>query len=171
MTKYVSYTLTEKFLLDKISYMDEISDYELENLAKELERNGSLYIAIELGRCPSTDVRTYILHYDYTKPRFDYYGYEYVEHPLKTNAKFKVKLKEWKDLVNEFGLTDDGNGIDCLIGFTETLERILPNDRIVSVYKNDEIPEYIHYTFVIEDEKGEIIEINISEDVIESIVD
>jgi len=77
----IQYTKTEQFLLDEVSYMNEISARELEELAENLEHNKSLYIAIELGRCPSTDERTYILHSSSQKPRFDYYGAELVKLP------------------------------------------------------------------------------------------
>ena len=69
------------FLLDKISYLEEVSIYELENLIDDYENEdiSELWVAIELGRCPSTDERTYILHTYYSKPEFDYYGAEKIK--------------------------------------------------------------------------------------------
>ncbi len=76
MKKVVEYTPTEQMLLDEVSFMDEISECELESLADDIDRNGSMWVAVELGRCPSTDRRTYILHTSNDKPQFDYYGAE-----------------------------------------------------------------------------------------------
>ena len=76
MKKEIIYTPTEVLLMDKIPYLDEISDFEIESLANDIDRGLDVYAAIELGRHPSTDERTYTLHVQYSKPTFDYYGFE-----------------------------------------------------------------------------------------------
>lgn len=68
------YTKTEQQILNLESSMREISDYEIENFADSLERNKVMWYAVELGRHPTTDVRTYTLHTWINKPKFDYYG-------------------------------------------------------------------------------------------------
>ena len=72
----IKYTPTEQALISYNSYMSEISIHELESLAESLDNGETVWVAIELGRCPSTDHRTYILHTSYDKPTFDYYGAE-----------------------------------------------------------------------------------------------
>lgn len=72
MTK--TYTKAEKFALDLESNMIEVNDWDLEDFAESLERNKVMWYAIELGRCPSTDKRTYILHTWFNKPEHDYHG-------------------------------------------------------------------------------------------------
>lgn len=72
----VSYTDTEQLLLDNISHMNEIDGWEIESLAKDIDNGETRWVAVELGRCPSTDQRTYILHTYYNKPTHDYYGAE-----------------------------------------------------------------------------------------------
>ena len=73
------YTDAEQQLINEVSYMKEVPSHQLENAAESLESNGSLWVAVELGRCPSTDRRTYILHTSIDKPRFDYYGAELIK--------------------------------------------------------------------------------------------
>lgn len=76
------YTKTEQQILDLSSHMYEIPDQEIEDFAESLEYCKKMWYAIELGRHPSTDMRTYTLHTWIGKPNPDYYG-----------AK-KVKLKD-----------------------------------------------------------------------------
>jgi len=76
MKKEIICTPTEVLLMDKISHLDEISDFEVESLADDIDRGLDVYVAVELGRHPSTDERTYTLHVEYSKPEFDYYGFE-----------------------------------------------------------------------------------------------
>jgi hypothetical protein len=77
----VTYTDTEKLLLDKVHHLGEIPSHQLESLADSYNTDyiDELWVAIELGRCPSTDNRTYILHTYYSKPEFDYYGAERIK--------------------------------------------------------------------------------------------
>lgn len=72
----IEYTPTEKALMSHVSHLNEVDTYELESLAKTMDEGSTRWIAVELGRCPSTDVRTYILHTYYNKPTHDYYGVE-----------------------------------------------------------------------------------------------
>jgi len=76
MKKEIIYTPTEVLLMDKIPDLDEISDFEVESLANDIDKGLDVYVAVELGRHPSTDERTYTLHVKYSKPEFDYYGFE-----------------------------------------------------------------------------------------------
>jgi len=71
-----NYTKTEEWLLAEISNMREIPAHQLEEIANSLDKGNDIWIAIELGRCPSTDQRTYILHEYWSKPGIDYYGAE-----------------------------------------------------------------------------------------------
>ena len=72
----IKYTPTEQALINYMSNMVEIPTNELESLAESLDNGNTVWVTIELGRCPSTDRRTYILHTSYDKPTFDYYGAE-----------------------------------------------------------------------------------------------
>ena len=72
----IKYTPTEQALISYDSHMSEIPIHQLEALAESLDNGETIWVAIELGRCPSTDHRTYILHTSYDKPTFDYYGAE-----------------------------------------------------------------------------------------------
>jgi hypothetical protein len=74
----IKYTPTEELLLGYSSHMRELDTHEIEDLADSLDRGIELWVAIELGRCPSTDMRTYILHTYYQEPKFDYYGAELI---------------------------------------------------------------------------------------------
>lgn len=73
------YTKTEQQILDLSPNMAEIPDYQIEDFAEALEYSKKMWYAIELGRCPSTDKRTYILHTWIGKPNIDYYGAEKVK--------------------------------------------------------------------------------------------
>lgn len=72
----VIYSETEKRLLEYEPYLAEVPSYELVRLGEVLDSGEEIWMAIELGRCPSTDNRTYILHTSRHKPEFDYYGME-----------------------------------------------------------------------------------------------
>ena len=81
----ISYTKTEQALINKEQYLKEIPTYELERFAEDIDRleeDDFMYYAIELGRCPSTDCRTYILHTWSEFPRFDYYGAEKINRKI-----------------------------------------------------------------------------------------
>ena len=81
----ISYTKTEQALINKEQYLKEIPTYELERFAEDIDRleeDDFMYYAIELGRCPSTDCRTYILHTWNEFPRFDYYGAEKISRKI-----------------------------------------------------------------------------------------
>jgi hypothetical protein len=77
----VTYTEDEQWVLDNISHANELQNHEIEELAYVIKQG--VWVAVELGRCPSTDVRTYILHTSSQKPRFDYYGAEYFKKKTK----------------------------------------------------------------------------------------
>jgi len=74
----IEYTPVEKALLEHFPDLQNIDNFDIERLANEIENVEDIWVAVELGRCPSTDVRTYILHTYYNKPEFDYYGAELI---------------------------------------------------------------------------------------------
>ena len=76
----------------------------------------------------------------------------------------KVKIKTWDEMVEEFGINDYGD-ITCKYGFVSTMERLLPEDRIIEI---EDLPEeYMkdpeELLFYWESEKGNWI---ITEDMI-----
>jgi len=72
----ITLTETEQLLMEYLPNSEELSINEIEFLANNLDEGESVWVAIESTRCPSTDMRTYILHVSYNKPEFDYYGAE-----------------------------------------------------------------------------------------------
>ena len=48
----------------------------------------------------------------------------------------RVKIKSWKAMEEEFGLDDDEQ-IRCTFSFVTKMEEIMPEDRIIEVYKSD----------------------------------
>lgn len=72
----INYTKTEQALLSYLSNAEEIPLQKIEMLAERLESGDTVWVAVELGRHPSTDRRTYTLHVYEDKPEFDYYGAE-----------------------------------------------------------------------------------------------
>ena len=46
----------------------------------------------------------------------------------------RVKIKEWEDMEEEFGLAKDGQ-IKCKYTFITEMEEIMPEDRIIEVSK------------------------------------
>jgi len=70
----ITYTKTEQQILNLEPNMAEIPNWQIEDFAESLEHCKKMWYAIELGRCPSTDKRTYILHTWIGKPQIDYYG-------------------------------------------------------------------------------------------------
>ena len=68
----ITYTETEKLLKANISHIGEVADRELEDLADTIDRGLTVWVNVELGRCPTTDKRTYILCVYYSKPKYDY---------------------------------------------------------------------------------------------------
>ena len=69
----ITYTETEQLLIEYNYDFTEIPTYELEELARTIDAGKDVWVAIELGRCPSTDIRTYILHTYQSKPELNYY--------------------------------------------------------------------------------------------------
>jgi len=49
----------------------------------------------------------------------------------------KVKIKTWKQMVKEFG-TNECNDIDSFICFTDEMEDLLPESRIIDVVLDEE---------------------------------
>lgn len=72
----INYNKTEQALLSYLSNAEEIALQDIEILAQRLEDGDTVWVAVELGRHPSTDMRTYTLHVYEDKPKFDYYGAE-----------------------------------------------------------------------------------------------
>ena len=64
--------------MQKVFHAQDLDSETLSSAAQSISEGNTIWLAVELGRCPSTDRRTYILHLYYDKPEFDYYGSEII---------------------------------------------------------------------------------------------
>ena len=81
------YDRTLNLLMQKVFHAQDLDSETLSSAAQSISEGNTIWLAVELGRCPSTDRRTYILHLYYDKPEFDYYGSEMI------NKKYYKKLR------------------------------------------------------------------------------
>jgi hypothetical protein len=72
------YDRTLNLLMQKVFHAQDLDSETLSSAAQSISEGNTIWLAVELGRCPSTDRRTYILHLYYDKPEFDYYGSEMI---------------------------------------------------------------------------------------------
>lgn len=90
----VNYTNAEKYLMSLDSHMSDVGIYDFEQLAIAItdEAFKSVGFGIELGRHPTTDIRTYTLHVGFNGKAYmeQYIGFTWLK-PKKVNKKLKDK--------------------------------------------------------------------------------